>query len=214
MPCLHVNVTFKSWLIRAKRFPFAAAHCWLSTYCLTSISARTYLFHSTVSDWWKLWTITVNSLYASNCVLGSIKFARSPLHIWKVLAVFVYSVYSDKISALRSWQHGTPSSSSVPPTETSKNPNINIMHARTGSSSCMHAQEVIRLVVCCSFLGKRSNLNAIKSLSLISSKWRTPTGSRPRTSYEKTSVSCGSHICFVRPWVGSLFRDRSFIQRS
>ena len=36
---------------------------WPNAYFVAFISTRSNLFHSTFSNWWKLWNITMNSLY-------------------------------------------------------------------------------------------------------------------------------------------------------
>ena len=63
---MHVYASFKSYkLIREQReFNLSLMSSVTSyfTYFLAFISVRTNLIHSTFSNWWKLWTVTVNSL--------------------------------------------------------------------------------------------------------------------------------------------------------
>ena len=52
--------------------------CWPRTYFVPSISARTYIFHSTFSNWWNLFTVIMNFFYTF-----SHKRARIELEIEK-----------------------------------------------------------------------------------------------------------------------------------
>ena len=67
--------------------------CMNSSFIVHSISAWTKFLRSTFSNWWKLWTVTMNSLYtltrkrARVLCLRAIKFAFSSFQSWKVLAI-------------------------------------------------------------------------------------------------------------------------------
>ena len=99
--------------------------CWPSKYFLASISAQTNLFHSTFSNWWKLWTVRMNFLYTSRkrsarvlCLRFNLKFCLDLLYIC-ILEKNKYVIYWLRVGPYReklcprSWMCGPQPAASV-----------------------------------------------------------------------------------------------------